>query len=201
LRESSIDRLGCNRPISVDIRIIAATNRDPRKAVCEGRLREDLFYRLNVFGILLPPLRERREDVPLLAGYFLEKHGGQLGCGTARLGAAAERALLAYPWPGNVRELENMMERAAVLCRGASVEPRHLPLEIAATERLTSPAAALEDEDLDLEQRVEALERRLLAKALAEAGDNKAKAARLLKISERTLWYKLKKFGVSGERG
>ncbi|BBL74095.1 sigma-54-dependent transcriptional regulator [Methylomagnum ishizawai] len=206
LQESTIDRLGCNRPISVDIRIVAATNRDPRESVREGRLREDLFYRLNVFGIQLPPLRERREDIPALAAHFLEKYGTQLGCGGGRLDPAAERSLLAYPWPGNVRELENMMERAAVLCRGGTVEPRHLPLEIAGTvvPSVAAPVAASagpEAEDLDLEQRVEALERRLLTRALAESGDNKAKAARLLKISERTLWYKLKKYGFSGEKG
>jgi two-component system response regulator AtoC len=203
LQESTIDRLGCNRPIPVDIRIIAATNRDPREAVREGVLREDVFYRLNVFGIQLPPLRERREDIPLLAAHFLEKYGIQLGCGAGGLTEAAGRVLAAYAWPGNVRELENMMERAAVLSRGAPVETRHLPLEVAAPEPSAAPGPApvFAGGDLDLEKQVEALEKRLLAQALAEAGDNKAKAARLLKVSERTLWYKLKKYGYSGEKG
>jgi two-component system response regulator AtoC len=203
LQENTIDRLGCNRPIPVDIRIVAATNRAPREAVREGALREDVFYRLNVFGIQLPPLRERREDIPLLAAHFLEKYGIQLGCGAGGLTEAAGRALAAYAWPGNVRELENMMERAAVLSRGAPVETRHLPLEVAAPEPSAAPGPApvFAGGDLDLEKQVEALEKRLLAQALAEAGDNKAKAARLLKVSERTLWYKLKKYGYSGEKG
>jgi two-component system response regulator AtoC len=200
LQESAIDRLGSNRPIKVDLRIVAATNRDPREAVKEGRLREDVYFRLNVFGLHLPPLRERREDIPLLARHFLAKYGAQLGCGAGTLSEAAQRELQSYAWPGNVRELENMMERAAVLSRGAPVEVGHLPLEIThGTPPAATPAMAAE-EDLDLEKQVAELEQRLLRKALAEAGDNKAKAARLLKISERTLWYKLKKYGFSGER-
>jgi two-component system response regulator AtoC len=194
LQESTVDRLGSNRSIQVDIRIIAATNRDPREAVREGRMREDLFYRLNVFAIHLPPLRERREDIPLLARHFLEKYGAQLGCGAGRLSDAAQAALTGYPWPGNVRELENVMERAVVLSRGGTVEAGHLPLEI--TRPAPTPAGA-EDDDFDLEAQVARLEKRLLAGALAKSGDNKARAARLLKISERTLWYKLKKYGVS----
>ena len=202
LQENTIDRLGSERSLSVDIRIIAATNRDPREAVKDNRLREDLYFRLNVFGILLPPLRERREDIPLLAGHFLAKYGAQLGCGTARLSETARLALLDYAWPGNVRELENMMERAAVLSRGGSVETSHLPLEITRPALpAPEPAAALDEEDLDLEKQVAELEQHLLKRALAEAGDNKARAARLLKISERTLWYKLKKYGLPGERG
>ncbi|MGZ8975773.1 sigma-54-dependent transcriptional regulator [Methylomagnum sp.] len=199
LQESAIDRLGGSRPIKVDIRLIAATNRDPREAVREGRLREDVFFRLNVFGLHLPPLRERPDDVALLARHFLAKYGAEMGCGAGTLGEEARRALLAYAWPGNVRELENVMERAVVLSRGKPVEPVHLPLEITRPEaRPTAapgPSSLLDEDHLDLEKQVEELEQRLIRKALAEAGDNKAKAARLLKISERTLWYKLKKYG------
>jgi two-component system response regulator AtoC len=206
LQEGIIDRLGGNRSVAVDIRIIAATNRNPRAAVAEGRLREDVFYRLNVFALELPPLRERVEDIPLLARHFLAKYGARLGCGAGEPDAAALRALAAYPWPGNVRELENVMERAVVLSRGGPVELGHLPLEITRTAPPPAPAGAAapsveEDEDLDLEKQVAELEQRLVRKALAEAGDNKARAARLLKISERTLWYKLKKYGFAGEKG
>lgn len=200
LQESTIDRLGSNRPIAVDIRIVAATNRNPKQAVKDHRLREDLYFRLNVFGIHLPPLRERPEDIPLLARHFLDKYGAELGSGAGPLSAAALRALAGYAWPGNVRELENMMERAAVLSRGAPVDIRHLPYEMAHCEtQATPPVAGFDDEDLDLEKRVAELEQRLLQKALAEAGGNKAKAARLLKVSERTLWYKLKKYAGGGE--
>jgi two-component system response regulator AtoC len=195
LQENTIDRLGGSRPISVDLRIVAATNRDPKEAVKEGRLREDVYFRLNVFGIALPPLRDRREDIPLLARHFLAKYGAELGGGSGALSEAALRALQSYAWPGNVRELENMMERAAVLSRGAPVEIGHLPLEITQAPSPAASPAVAEEEDLDLERQVAELEQRLMRKALAEAGDNKARAARLLKISERTLWYKLKKYG------
>jgi two-component system response regulator AtoC len=201
LQEGVIDRVGGNLPIAVDIRVVAATNRDPRQAVQEGVLREDLFYRLNVVGLTLPPLRERTGDVPLLADYFLRKFGKQLGCGCAGLSDEALRALAAYGWSGNVRELENVMERAAVLSRGEWVELAHLPLEIVQPEPAQPlPVSGAVEECLDLERRVADLERGLLAKALEESDDNKAKAARLLKISERTLWYKLKKYGFTQEK-
>lgn len=200
LQESTIDRLGGQRAIAVDLRIVAATNRNPQEAVHAGQLREDVYFRLNVFDLRLPPLRERLEDIPLLARYFLAKYSAELGCGTGSLSEAAYRALSAYAWPGNVRELENMMERAAVLSRGQPVEVGHLPLSLtSATPAAAVTPAGVVDEDLDMERQVEDLERRLLHKALAQAGDNKAKAARLLKISERTLWYKLKKYGSGGD--
>lgn len=200
LQESTIDRLGGQRAIAVDLRIVAATNRNPQEAVRAGQLREDVYFRLNVFDLRLPPLRERLEDIPLLARYFLAKYSAELGCGTGSLSEAAYRALSTYAWPGNVRELENMMERAAVLSRGHPVEVGHLPLSLtAATPAAAVTPAGVVDEDLDMERQVEELERRLLHKALTQAGDNKAKAARLLKISERTLWYKLKKYGSGGD--
>lgn len=195
LQEGSIDRLGGNRSIKVDLRVIAATNRAPRDAVAEGRLREDLYYRLNVFDIHLPPLRERREDIPQLARHFLARYGTQLGCWPMALTQEAEQMLLAYAWPGNVRELENMMERAAVLSRSSEVGAAHLPRDLAVTP-MPQLSGMAGDEDLDMEARVAALEIHLLEQALAKAGGNKAKAARLLKISERTLWYKLKKYGL-----
>lgn len=200
LQENRIDRLGSNHSIEVDIRIIAATNRDPMLAVKEGRLREDLYYRINVLGIQLPPLRERREDIPLLARHFLVKYRRSLGGDCFTMSDEATRALMAYPWPGNVRELENMMERAVVLSQGAEVGIRHLPQEIQSPQpsELSSPAVEIA-EDMDLEARVEQLERQLLNKALSESAGNKAKAARILKISERTLWYKIKKYELKTE--
>lgn len=195
LQENVIERIGSNKSIAVDIRVVAATNRDPRLAIQQGALREDVFYRLNVFALTVPPLRARREDIPLLAQHFLRKYAGELGSRASPLSAAAEAALLAYDWPGNVRELENVMERAAVLTRGAPVEVRHLPQDLLAEPLARNTPADQWAGDLDLDKQVEQLERRLIAQALNQAGDNKAKAARLLQISERTLWYKLKKYG------
>ncbi|MCX7097817.1 MAG: sigma-54 dependent transcriptional regulator [Methylococcales bacterium] len=198
LQESRIDRLGSNHSIEVDIRIIAATNRDPLAAVQAGRLREDLYYRINVLGIQLPPLRERQQDIPLLAEHFLEKYRKSLGGGSYTLTDEVARTLMAYPWPGNVRELENMMERAVVLSPGVDIGIRHLPQEITAAHSPALTAAPeTNEEDMDLEASVAKLEQSFLAKALALASGNKAKAARLLKISERTLWYKLKKYGLN----
>ncbi len=197
LQESRIDRLGSNHSIEVDIRIIAATNRDPLGAVREQRLREDLYYRINVLGIQLPGLRERQEDIPLLARHFIKQYRKSLGGGDFNLPDEVAQALMAYAWPGNVRELENMMERAVVLSQGGEIGLRHLPQEILLKAPSVNLASVDDDEeDLDLEAGVAKLEKRLLNKALAQSSGNKAKAARLLKISERTLWYKLNKYGL-----
>ncbi|NJD05157.1 MAG: sigma-54-dependent Fis family transcriptional regulator [Methylococcaceae bacterium] len=196
LQENTVDRLGSTRPTPIDIRVVAATNRQPQTAVADGLLRQDLYYRLNVVSLQLPPLRDRRDDIPLLASHFIDKYAARLGKPKPRLDPAAQQALLAYPWPGNVRELENVMERAVVLSRSDRIDASQLPAELnqpSAPLTATSPAT---EENLDLEQRVTELETRLIALALQQAGDNKAKASRLLNISERTLWYKLKKYEI-----
>ena len=190
LQENRVDRLGSNRSIEIDIRVIAATNRAALTAVKEGRLREDLYYRLNVLSIQLPPLRERPEDIPLLARHFLDKYRLSVA-GTSHLSEQVGQALMRYPWPGNVRELENMMERAVVLSRGGEIGLDHFPREILQPQN--QPSA---DEELDMESAVAKLEVRLLRRALDAAIGNKAKAARMLKISERTMWYKLKKYDL-----
>jgi two-component system response regulator AtoC len=195
LQEGVLERLGSNRSIPIDIRVVAATNCDPRAAVQEGKLREDLFYRLNVFAIEIPPLRERRDDIPLLAGYFLKKHCGSMVRNLPALGPLVLEKLQDYDWPGNVRELENVVERAVVLSRCGTVEIQHLPREIVnptPVADVVTPRQSIED--LDLEAHVEGLERQLIEQALLKGNGNKAKAARLLKISERSLWYKLKKY-------
>jgi two-component system response regulator AtoC len=161
-------------------------------------LREDLFYRLNVFTITMPPLRDRLEDIPLLADHFIEKHGPRLGRGHPTLSAEALLRLQSYAWPGNVRELENVIERALVLSRGEQIEVQHLPREIVtATEIAALPEATPLSSSLSLIPAVERLERALVIQALRQAADNKAKAARLLEISERAIWYKIKKYGLS----
>ena len=191
LQEGSIERLGGHRTLAVDIRVIAATNRDPQQAVREGLLREDLYYRINVFRIDLPPLRERREDIPELARHFLSRRGTELA-------PDALIALQNYPWPGNVRELENVLERAAIVSGGVQISAAHLPADIAAPR--VTPAVAANSEptpqSLSLPQATEALERDMIARALAATGDNKSRAARLLDISERSLWYKISRYGL-----
>ncbi len=191
LQEGVIERLGGNRPIPVDIRIIAATNRDPQQAVRDGRLREDLYYRLNVFRLDLPPLRERRDDIPGLARHFLaRRHAG--------ITDAALLALQGYAWPGNVRELENVLERAAIVAGGRPIEPCHLPADISAPAPGTPPlpGQAPATENQTLPQAIEALEKRMIAQAIAASDGNKSRAARLLDISERSLWYKVGRYKI-----
>ncbi|MFZ2450429.1 MAG: sigma-54 dependent transcriptional regulator [Methylovulum miyakonense] len=195
LQERTLERLGSNRTISVDVRVIAASNRNPRQAIVDHKLREDLFYRLNVFTIALPPLRERREDILPLAHFFLEKHARDFGFSFNGIEADAEACLTAYSWPGNVRELENMMERAIVLSGGKMIGIEHLPSDV--LEDSTPPQALWVDQPIacaGLNRQVEQLEKQLIQQALASTGDNKAKAAQLLEISERSLWYKIKKY-------
>ncbi|MBU6246216.1 MAG: sigma-54 dependent transcriptional regulator [Xanthomonadaceae bacterium] len=199
LQEGVIERLGSNVPIPVDLRVVAATNRDPQTAVDEGLLRRDLYFRLNVVRVDVPLLRERHGDIPLLAAHFLHKYARELGRTPPRLGEAVLAQLERYAWPGNVRELENLIERAVVLCRGVEITPQHLPGEIAgprpAAPAAPGPATAI-PADLSLRAHVEALETRLIGAALERSGNNKAAAARLLEISERALWYKLKRYGL-----
>ncbi len=192
IQEGVIERLGGNRTIPVDIRIVAATNRAPQQAVQDGRLREDLYYRLNVFRLELPPLRERVEDIPRLAQHFL----------AARKATIADDALIllqTYPWPGNVRELENVLERAAIVAGSGRIEAHHLPADISARP-LPPPSDQISGDiepGLSLPQATEALERSMIFRALEQTGGNKSKAARLLEISERSLWYKLERYQSS----
>ena len=197
LQEGVVERVGSNKPITTDVRVISSTHRDLRARIQEGSFREDLYYRLDVFRIHLPPLRERREDVVPLARTFLERFAHELGKPAPAIAPETCRALERYPWPGNVRELQNLMERAAVLATGATIDRDVVRLLAPAPEPL---AAAPEEENeppsLALEPAVEAFERKLILRALSAAGDNKARAARLLGVSERTLWYKLKRYGL-----
>jgi len=199
LQENTVERLGAHRATPVDIRVVAATNREPQQAIERGLLRGDLYYRLNVVRLDLPPLRERTGDVPLLAEHFLQGHSQDLGKVPPRMAPGVVAALEGYDWPGNVRELENLMERIAVLCRGDTVKLDQLPPEIGAARATPSPSPATADDEgpLALELQVEALERGLIERALARSGDNKAAAARLLEISERSLWYKIKKYHLA----
>ncbi len=196
LQEGTVERLGGRTPVQVDLRVVAATNRDPQQAVEEGVLRADLYFRLNVVRIDVPLLREHREDIPVLAEHFLRKYAAELGRAAPGLSAAALERLLAYGWPGNVRELENLMERAAVLCQGPEVTSAHLPADVSEAPAVPIAVPAPGWDSLTLHPKVEALEMQLIAEALRRTADNKAAAARLLEISERALWYKIKRYGL-----
>lgn len=192
LQENVIERLGSNRSIPIDIRIITATNRDPRNAITDGRLREDLYYRVNVFNIELPALRDRKEDIPALASSFLASQAKGV-----TFAESAMNRLQAYSWPGNVRELHNVIERAAVLSNGQPITVQHLPQEMTEQARTSQDAPSpMEFKSLELNPAIEKLEQAMMREALIQTGGNKTKAARLLEISERTFWYKLKKYGM-----
>ena len=189
LEEGVIEPVGSNLRIAVDVRIISSTNRDLEAAIREGKFRQDLFYRLNVFHVKMPPLRARRDDVPALAGAFLRQFAKELGKEELRITPDAALALQEYSWPGNVRELRNLMERAAVLGSGAELSKQHVR-SLVPVGGETAPA------DFDLERAVNEVERKTILRALAATDDNKVAAATLLRIGERTLWSKLKKHGL-----
>jgi DNA-binding NtrC family response regulator len=183
IQEKEFERVGGMKPISVDVRIIAATNKDLKAEVIAGRFREDLYYRLNVFPIALPSLSERREAILPLAEYFLKKFAAAFGKSIAGFSPGARSALENYPWPGNVRELQNVMERAVILARGEIGVP-HLNLE--------PPRAPL----VPSESVLKANERETIRKVLDESGGNRQQAARILGISLRTLQYRIKEYGL-----
>jgi two-component system response regulator AtoC len=199
LQERTIERLGSNRTIPLDVRVITASNRNPKLAITEKKLREDLYYRLNVFTIELPALRERQDDILPLAEHFLKKHATDFGYQFSGIKEEAEAYLKSYTWPGNVRELENMMERAIVLSGGCVITYEHLPAENIDTNHNTSISQNKtikqeENTETGLSINVEKLEKQLIKQALNKTKDNKVAAAQLLKISERSLWYKIKKY-------
>lgn len=198
LQEREIERLGSNRRITVDVRVIVATNRNPQRAVHDGHLREDLYYRINVFTLEMPSLKERTEDIPVLVEHFLQVHGAKLGKDVPTVTDRAARCLQEYAWPGNVRELENVLERAIVLNRGEPLDVAHLPRELVTPIPAKASLGSVEAvSTLSLPQAVENLEKELIEKALAQTADNKSRAARVLDISERALWYKVKKYGLA----
>jgi two-component system response regulator PilR (NtrC family) len=203
LQERRIRRVGGQADISTSARIIAATNRDLEAEVRAGRFREDLFYRLNVVQIRMPPLRERRGDIPLFADHFLERFAAELGKARPALSPEAVRLLQAHDWQGNLRELANVLERAATLAEGAVIGPELLPPAVRGAGSPGAgpgPAAELPEDGLDLQAHLDAIERRLLEQALQRAGGVKTEAARALSLSFRSFRYRLAKFGIGGER-
>jgi len=191
LQEREFERVGGEQTLTVDVRVVAATHRDLKALVSEGRFREDLFYRLDIIPISLPPLRERPEDIPLLADHFLSRIGHSIGRVQMQLTAAAMDSLCCYWWPGNVRELENLLERAAVLADGDTIRSEDLPISGAIPPAI-GPAAANGNLDHLLDQ----VEKTAIEKALAEAHGVKAKAARILGVKTSALYYKMEKYGL-----
>jgi two-component system, NtrC family, response regulator AtoC len=191
LQEHEFERVGGTRTIRADLRVIAATNRDLTEAVRTGAFREDLFYRLNVVTLTLPPLRDRREDVPKLADHFLTKYCAETGKPRLRLSPAALDALEAHAWPGNVRELENAIERAVVLARGSEIEPTDLALLGATVAAPRTPAA-----DGGFHTRVESFKRELIRQSLADAGGNQTRAAAELGLQRSYLARLIRNLGL-----
>jgi transcriptional regulator with PAS, ATPase and Fis domain len=207
LQEREFERLGDTHSIKVDVRVIAATNSDLKKMVAHGEFREDLFYRLNVIPIELPPLRDRKEDIPLLVQHFLKKFAEQAQGQEPKaqtveskgrplsISQQAMRALMAYSWPGNVRQLENAIERAVALSGGRTqIETADLTSEIQqASEQEASPDLTLPEDGIDFEHYVNRIERELIRRALEKTGGNKGQASRLLNLKRTTLVEKLKR--------
>ncbi len=193
LQEREFERVGGQETIQVDVRIVATTNRELQKEVQEGRFREDLFYRLNVIPIQIPPLRERRDDIPALAAHFLEKYAKENGKSISGVSEKAMSLLMAYDWPGNVRELENYIERATVICKEAQVDERHLPPDL-----LTRRSPETSEDGLRVGLTVHDVERMLIFKTLDAQEGNRTAAARVLGISSRTLRNKLNEYRQMG---
>ena len=193
LQEREFERVGGTRTIAVDVRVLAATHRDLEQAMREESFREDLYYRLNVVAIQIPPLRERREDIPLLLDHFLRKFAEKNRRDVTGLTAAARDALLKYDYPGNVRELENLVERAVLLCRGQVIDLEDLPATAHPGQR-----SAGQPLPRDLPGVLADIERQAIESALARSGGIQTQAAEALGISERVLRYKMKKYGLEG---
>ena len=200
LQQREIQRVGSDETISVDVRIVAATNRDLAEEIRAGRFREDLYYRLNVVSIMVPSLAERREDIPLLAQHFLHIHGERNRKDVKGFTPLAMDMLLRYDWPGNVRELENAVERAVVLLFGQYVSERELPQAVVESYRPPQEISApLPDGGggPDEPRTLEDVERDFIIRTVRECGDNKSEAAKRLGISRKTLHTKLKSYGLS----
>ncbi len=193
LQEKEIRRLGGNESIPVDVRVLAATNRDLEEMMKAGTFREDLYYRLNILPIVLPPLRERREEIPIIAERFVKRVAAEHGKPITEIDPEALRVLLRYDWPGNVRELESILERAVLLTENESIEPEDLPAQLV---QARSPAEVIgveiPPEGIDIEQ----VERSLLLQAMQKSDWVIARAAKLLRLTYRTMQYRLEKFGI-----
>lgn len=187
--------VGDTQTISVDIRIITATLRDLETAVLDSRFRDDLYYRLNVININVPPLRERKEDIPLLVDHFIKQKNARMNINIKGISKEALECLLKYSWPGNIRELENCIERVMILCEGEIISKENLPRAV--LQNSVSDTYAIEaDDNLSIKEHTRRLEKHLIKQALIRTKGNRTQAAKLLEVSHRTLLYKIKEFGL-----
>ncbi|TGE35078.1 sigma-54-dependent Fis family transcriptional regulator [Desulfosporosinus fructosivorans] len=190
LQERCFERVGGTETIHVDVRVIATTNIDLATAISNGTFREDLYYRLNVMHITMPPLRSRKEDIPLLVNHFLEKFDPTH---SKKISSESMKILTRYNWPGNIRELQNVIERALIVCQGSEIQPVHFPKELLnSLEQATEPVISLTEGGFTLEE----LEKHLIIKALEKHNYNQTKAAKYLGITRPTLLYRLQKYGI-----
>ena len=198
LQEDRVRRVGGTDELPVDVRVVAATARDLESEMAAGRFREDLFYRLDVLSLRLPPLRERADDVPLLVSHFIARASQRLGLALRGASAEALRALRAYRWPGNVRELENVVERAVVLAEGPELGVDVLPSRLVAPGDSSGVAVAGAGDagDLSIKRAARRMEEELIRRALARTGGNRTRAAEILEISHRALLYKIKEYKI-----
>jgi len=200
IQQREFERVGGVKTLQVDVRIIAATNQDLNKALAEGRFRDDLYYRLNVVPITLPPLRERPGDIPILARYFLEQMSKESNSRVCYIAPEAMEHMINYRWPGNVRELENVIERALVICRGDTVKPEDLPADLVNREgkaRIDIPELGT----MSMKDAVETMEREMIKRALERTGGVQTKAADILGINRGSLIYKIKKYDLEEHDG
>jgi transcriptional regulator with PAS, ATPase and Fis domain len=192
IQEREFYRVGGSKTIKVNVRFIASTNKNLETMVKEGHFREDLYYRLNVFTLHLPPLRDRREDIPALVEHFLSKSAGKVG-----ITSAALQLLMAYSWPGNVRELQNVIERASVICEDGHIEPSHLPVHISgAFEKSNAPNTPSLSSGMSLDNRLAEIEKNMIMEALRQTGGVQVRATELLGINQRSLWHRIKKHNI-----
>lgn len=201
IQERVVEPVGAGKPRKVDVRIIAATNQDLPAAIAEGRFRQDLYYRLNVYPVIMPPLRERKEDIPLLAKHFAEHFGSTMGKAPLTFMPEALSVMQAYDWPGNIRELENSVERLSITSTSRTIGAAALgECGIRSSGEADAPPDTCADAaqfPLDLDRQLEDVERGLILQALEQAGGVQVKAAELLNISERSIWHRIKKLGIS----
>ena len=194
LQERQFERVGSNRTLKTNARIVAATNRDLEKAVEQGTFRQDLYYRINVFPIFLPPLRERKDDILLLADHFIELYAKKMSKDIHRISTTAINMMVAYHWPGNVRELENCIERAVLLSTDGVIHPHHLPTTLQTSDSSQTLGAG------SLKERVDLFERDLIIDTLKRCKGNLAAAARDLGSTARIIRYKVRELGIDCKR-
>jgi Nif-specific regulatory protein len=194
LQEREFERVGGTQTLRANVRLIAATNKNLEEAIAQGGFREDLYYRLNVFTVFVPPMRERKSDILLLADHFLEKYSREHSRNIRRISTPAIDMLVSYHWPGNVRELENAIERAVLVCDGHVIHAHHLPPTLQTAEASGTLST------INLNEAVAAYEKDLIQDALKSTRGNRAKAARLLSTTERIIGYKVRKYRIDCHR-